>query len=203
MEKCTSMDYGLTKKVIGLSGYAQTGKDTVAQILVNNYGYKRLAFADAVREGLYKFNPIVDFKMTTRDGYIVDTELVRVADIVNSIGWEKAKQDYKEVRELLQRYGTEAGREIHGSGCWLKIIEDEIAFGEAHKYVLSDIRFPNEYSLVEKYRGTSVRVVRDGIGAVNGHISDSYVPNVDFTIENNGSREELEATIATVLGAIL
>ena len=32
-------------EVIGLTGYAQSGKDTVASILVEKYGYRRIAFA--------------------------------------------------------------------------------------------------------------------------------------------------------------
>jgi dephospho-CoA kinase len=39
--------------IIGLTGYAQSGKDTVANILVENYGYQRVAFADPIRALLY------------------------------------------------------------------------------------------------------------------------------------------------------
>ena len=35
--------------VLGLMGKAQSGKDTVADILEKDYGFIRLAFADAVR----------------------------------------------------------------------------------------------------------------------------------------------------------
>ena len=35
--------------IIGLSGYARSGKDTVAELLVLNYGFKRVAFADGIR----------------------------------------------------------------------------------------------------------------------------------------------------------
>jgi dephospho-CoA kinase len=45
--------------VIGLTGYAQTGKDTVGEILVRDHGFKRVAFADAVRECVYALNPLI------------------------------------------------------------------------------------------------------------------------------------------------
>ena len=45
--------------IIGLSGYAQVGKDTVAQILVEEYGYSRIGFADIIRNACYRLNPIV------------------------------------------------------------------------------------------------------------------------------------------------
>ena len=46
--------------IIGLTGYAQSGKDTVAKILVENYGFTRIAFADKIREFLYETNPMYD-----------------------------------------------------------------------------------------------------------------------------------------------
>ncbi len=46
--------------IIGLTGYAQSGKDTVANILVERYGFTRVAFADKIREFLYETNPMYD-----------------------------------------------------------------------------------------------------------------------------------------------
>mgnify|MGYP006283771541 FL=1 len=42
--------------IIGLTGYAQSGKDTVASLLVEHYGYERVAFADKIRSFLYEMN---------------------------------------------------------------------------------------------------------------------------------------------------
>lgn len=205
MEKCGSLEYANAAKpfIVGLSGYAQTGKDTVAQILVQKYGYTRVSFADALRTGLYKLNPIVDIDATIRDGYLVDVVPYRLATIVDSIGWERAKTEYSEVRELLQRYGTEAGREIHGASCWIDIVKQQMASNPSARYVISDIRFPNEYELLSQNQGISVRVVRDGVTAVNSHVSDSYVPEVNYTINNNGTKLDLEEEIEKVLGHIL
>ena len=66
---------------IGLVGYSQSGKDTVADILVKNYGYTRVAFADKIREFLYGLNPMVACSPT---GYL--------QDLVNLVGWDAAKQ---------------------------------------------------------------------------------------------------------------
>lgn len=35
--------------IIGLAGYAGAGKDTVGEILVSDYGFKRVAFADSLK----------------------------------------------------------------------------------------------------------------------------------------------------------
>ena len=45
--------------IIGLSGYAQVGKDTVANYLVEKYGFVKVSFADPIREALYKLDPKV------------------------------------------------------------------------------------------------------------------------------------------------
>ena len=72
--------------IIGLSGYARSGKDTVANLLVLNYSIKRLAFADAIKDAVLLLNPILD------NGR-------RVSDVVNDYGWEVAKANI-EVRRL-------------------------------------------------------------------------------------------------------
>jgi 50S ribosomal subunit-associated GTPase HflX len=51
--------------IIGLSGYAQVGKDTVANILVQHHGYKRVAFADKIRECLFALDPIIAVRLST------------------------------------------------------------------------------------------------------------------------------------------
>jgi dephospho-CoA kinase len=45
--------------IIGLSGYARSGKDTAADHLVNEYGFTRYSFAAPMKEAMYRLNPIV------------------------------------------------------------------------------------------------------------------------------------------------
>ena len=47
--------------IIGISGYARSGKDSVANILVQDFGFERRAFADKLREALYALNPIIAY----------------------------------------------------------------------------------------------------------------------------------------------
>jgi dephospho-CoA kinase len=46
--------------IIGLSGYARSGKDTVAELLCLNYGFRRISFADPMREAILILNPKID-----------------------------------------------------------------------------------------------------------------------------------------------
>src|SRR6185369_4994490 len=114
--------------LIGVNGVARSGKDTIGQYLVDNYGFKKLSFAEALRKGLYDINPIiyhtVEFATAYKflSGNIGVIKAVRLKDIIDDEGWEVAKVKYPEVRELMQRYGTEGGRDIHGPDCWTSIL---------------------------------------------------------------------------------
>jgi len=94
--------------IIGLSGYAQSGKDTVAEVLVDNYGFTRVAFADKIREYLYEVNPLVQ---------VVGFEPIYLREIVNSKGWEQAKKN-PYVRKTLQDSGV-----VCPQGIWGRLLD--------------------------------------------------------------------------------
>jgi len=176
--------------IIGLSGYAQTGKDTVAGHLIANYGYRRVAFADPIREALYRLNPVVPV------GEFSSTHL---AQAVNGLGWEETKRLSPETRRLLQVMGTEVGREMFGPDFWVNQ-----AMGNAGKFdkiVLTDVRYPNEYRAIKNRGGILIRIVKPGTGAVNEHESETALDNFSFdaTIVNDGSIYELSQKIDSLM----
>ena len=85
--------------IIGLTGYARSGKDSVAKVLVDHYGFIRLAFADPIRDLLLEVNPILD-------------KGNRLSSLVDEYGWDIAKAQ-PEVRRLLQTLGVGA-RKVFG-----------------------------------------------------------------------------------------
>ena len=99
--------------IVGLSGYARSGKDTVSELLVLNYGFKRMAFADGIREALLALNPIL------HDG-------MRLNEIVQMYGWDVAKSK-DEVRRLLQVMGTEVGRKLIHEDVWVWRLLNQVA----------------------------------------------------------------------------
>lgn len=166
---------------IGLHGFAQSGKDTVGAYLVENYGFVRVSFADAVRDCVYALNPRV---VTRTQG------IPRVRELVDAVGWEDAKKE-PEVRELLQRMGTEVGREIIDCNLWLKI-----AFRKAQgldRIVFTDVRFKNEAEFVRTAGGLVVKIERNGVTSINGHASDAGLPDsdVDYVLPNHGDLQNL------------
>jgi len=176
------------RMIIGLSGYATSGKDTVAKILIEDYGYTRIAFADPIREAVYILNPIV------KDGF-------RVQGLVDVYGWEVAKTDYPEIRRLLQVFGSELGREKFGNNFWVN--QALFGIGNANsKVVITDVRFPNEASAIKMYESAQVwRITRPGIQPVNTHISETALDSYafDHTIVNDAGLNDLQQTIKLLL----
>ncbi len=184
------MQYAKGIPLIGLCGYAQVGKDTVAGFLVQQ-GWTRVAFADALRDVLYALNPIVVYGGGTE---------ARVKDLVDHHGWDKAKVDYPEIRVLLQRLGTEAGRETLGENLWVRIGEEKIE-GAGTPVVVTDCRFPNEINLIKRRKGTLIWIERPGTGAANAHASEHSVnrDDCDLVINNNGTFEDLYRKIGKMI----
>lgn len=176
--------------IIGLTGYAQSGKDTVAKILVESYGFTRIAFADKIREFLYEVNPMVG---CSPSGYL--------KELVNLKGWDVSKQE-PQVRRLLQDTGVGA-RKLFGENFWVTQALKDISFGS--NYVISDVRFENEADQIKFTGGQIWRIQRIGVEAVNNHVSETQMDNypVDQRFMNNGTLEDLELLIKTRMTALL
>ena len=91
--------------IIGLSGYAQSGKDTVAKTLVEQYGFTRVAFADKIRQLAQEVNPLVG-------------DSIHLNELLDEYGWDVAKQN-PYVRQFLQQLGVGA-RKLFGEEFWIK-----------------------------------------------------------------------------------
>jgi hypothetical protein len=186
MSMFTDKELGITPNynLIGLTGYAQVGKDTFASILVEKYGYRRIAFADTIRSFLYEVNPMVG---CSPSGYL--------KELVNLVGWDKAKQE-PQVRRLLQDTGV-AARTLIGEDVWISAALADLDPSE--KVVVTDVRFKNEAEMIRLLGGQLWRIKRFNTNAVNDHVSeidlDGYA--VDQIFLNNGTLEDLEVLVQT------
>lgn len=162
--------------IIGLSGYAQSGKDTAAELLCLNYGYTRRAFADPMREALLRLNPKID-------------SITHVQHLVDDYGWDIAKKN-PEVRRLLQHMGTEVGRGMFGENFWL--VRTIAGLAPENKVVISDVRFPNEARAIKELGGVVWRILRKSVEPINPHPSEHAMKDYEFdhTILNNNSLDD-------------
>ena len=181
--------------IIGLSGYAQSGKDTVAQILVDNYGYTRVAFADKIRELLYEMDPPLPI------GYGLEAHVVGLQNYVEIYGWETGKQNLT-VRSMLQNIGLGA-RKVFGEDFWVKQALSSCKPWE--KIVVTDVRFKNEADYLKGFPNAQLwRIKRNGVQAVNAHVSETEMDGypVDQIFTNNETIEDLTALVKVRMGLL-
>lgn len=183
-------------RLIGLTGRAGAGKNEAAKALVAA-GWAEDAFANRMRTAMLALDPWIDVDALGRG------TVVRLADIITRCGWDDAKRTYPEIRRLLQQFGTEAGRDIHGVDCWVNALFDcylddsgRRAFGDG--LVICDVRFNNEAEGVRELGGIVVEIVRPGLAALpGGHASEAGVDPtlIDHTLHNAGSVAALHQAI--------
>lgn len=184
--------------IVGISGFAGSGKDTAAEVLIREYGFTRVAFADALREMAYAIDPYVRTDTFSPGLY----PFIRLSKLIDSVGWDDAKNNQQDVRRLLQRLGTEAGREILGENIWVKTALDN---ADANDIVVTDVRFPNELQGIYERRGFALRIERPGVGPRNDHASETSLTDARFsrTIINDGTIEELHQKVVDFIEPIL
>jgi hypothetical protein len=155
--------------LIGMVGKAGSGKNYLAKHALLPAGYVPLALANH-----FKVDAVV------RDGAPIDEVFFT--------------QKSDETRALLQRRGTEEGRHVYGEDIWIRTLEAWIAAFVASgstRFVITDVRFPNEADWVRQMGGKLVRVTgRGGLsGALSFHPSetalDDYPGAFDLTLDNS------------------
>lgn len=177
--------------IVGIGHNYQVGKDTAADALCRDLGYRKISFADKLREFMLEVDPMVS-SSTARVN--VDVGHGRFRWSVIGLGYETAKQTYPEVRRLLQAAGL-AARKLFGEDFWV-----DQAFrgvGMDDRVVFADVRFPNEAQAVLDADGFLLKVVRPGY-AGDDHVSEQALAGFDawdLVITNDGSVTELEQKV--------
>jgi len=170
--------------IIGISGYARAGKDTTADFLVANHGFKKMSFADPMRQALLRLDPI----LRVGEGLVMN-----LSQALSVMNWDELKAESPDIRPLLQRLGTEVGREMFGQNFWV-----DLAMKEAQKHekvVFADVRFQNEAQAIKDLGGEVWRVEREGYSAANDHVSERDMDefNFDYILRNDYDLSVLES----------
>jgi hypothetical protein len=99
-------------------------------------------------------------------------------------------------RRIMETIGTDWGRKTITEGLWTDVAEARIRalMGAGKSVVVDDMRFANEFELIERLGGRTIRIDRRGRvptsmeGRLNGHFFDYY-------IANDGSRQEFRDVV--------
>lgn len=177
-------------QVVGLSGKARCGKDYLSNKVVEPLGFLPLALAN-------------HFKVSAGAKGIegLPADMVDVQQL-----WEKNKDELH--RNALQQEGTERGRNIFGPMIWCRHLELWMYYFATKgftKFVVTDVRFPNEIEWIKSLGGKVYRITGRGglVGGLLAHESelaldayDGYDGIVDNSPENKKwVIEELESLL--------
>jgi hypothetical protein len=182
-------------KLIGLTGYAGSGKDLVAALL-KMVGYTRFGFADAVREEVSK--SFEDYYAIPQFPDHILACWLSCATLGKDVLYEKPM--YGPARQLLQWWGTEY-RRAEDHAYWINKCHKAIQASIGPKpVVISDIRFLNEAAWIERWDGIVWRIERPGLKS-DGHRSEDECNMIraDYTIHNDGDLQHLANQVLTAL----
>ena len=72
-------------------------------------------------------------------------------------------------------------------------------------WVITDMRFKNEYDTIKDYGGYAIKVTRPGVNPVNSHSSEDDLVDAKFNYEicNDGTLDDLENKVRDVLSDLL
>jgi energy-coupling factor transporter ATP-binding protein EcfA2 len=169
-------------RIIALTGYAGSGKSTVASALVR-LGYTHTKFAGPLKgmlRALYRSTDMPFAEIERR----IEGDLKEIPDrLLNG----------RTPRQAMQWLGTEWGRGYFGDDFWVGMWAAGLRNGK--RYVVDDCRFPNEADAIRSRGGVIVFIDRPGVGPVNDHVSERLPTTPDVTLTNDGSLQDLSEKV--------
>lgn len=173
--------------LIGITGAARAGKDTLASIFVQQ-GLRQMTFAEPIKAiaSLVSGEPLSNF-------YADDLK----EQHSEALGMTR--------RRAMQLIGTDMFREAFGPNVWARCSMAEWEKRGKPATVLSDVRYDNEAQAIRSAGGLVIRIVRpDNVGLTGEaalHSSERGVSDdlVDIEIVNDGTIGELKHEALKVL----
>ena len=162
--------------IIGLHGRAQAGKDTVYERALAIWGdwiVERRSFADKLYESAAAALGVE----------VADLQRLKTKPFA-FVGVEDPEPFYKAhtVREYLQRYGTEAHRDVFGEDFWVQQLD---LTGHSNRLVfVTDVRFDNEAAAIRRAGGKIIEVIGDKVGAYQHRSEAGLTDPPDYVIYN-------------------
>lgn len=170
--------------LIGLIGNAGSGKDTMADYLVKNYGFEKLSFGKILKDVV---SIIFNWNRKLLEGDNLESRIFRETE---DIWWSEQLKFKVTPRKILQKIGTELFRNNFNDNIWIlsliRKINDKI--NSKKNIIITDIRFNNEYEYLKNLNFLFVKISNNNIKNLN-HSSESYINDFkyDYLIENNSS----------------
>jgi len=140
--------------IIGICGFMGSGKDTIADYLVNIHGYKRESFANSLKDSV-----AVTFNW---DREMLEGRSKKSREWRETVDqWWATRLNMPDLtpRWVLQYWGTEVVRNSFHDDMWIASLEHKLATSK-DDIVITDCRFPNELEAIRELGGQVIRVKR-------------------------------------------
>jgi hypothetical protein len=198
--------------IIGVCGFIGSGKDTIADYLVNFHEFRRESFANTLKDAV---SAVFGWDRTMLEGRTKQARDWR--EQVDPWWAERLSMPTLTPRLMLQIWGTEVCRKGFHDDIWIASLENKLR-NSTDNIVISDCRFPNEISSIKRAGGTIVWVQRGELPAwynlavsanqghnlsvqelkrIGIHASETAWVGTDFDyiLDNNGSIDDLYSQI--------
>ena len=186
--------------IIGICGLIGSGKDTVAQYLINNHNFEKISFADKLKDAV---STMFDWDRDLLDGKTDESREWR--EQVDPY-WTAETGEEITPRLVLQKFGTECMRQGFYDGIWVSLTKQHILKNPKKHFVIPDVRFPNEAKMLYEVGGEVWHVKRGedplwfriyqdvGVEPKDVHSSEWAWAHTKFTnvVENNGTLDQLK-----------
>ena len=193
--------------IIGICGFQSSSKDTIGDLLVNKYCFKKLSFAAVIKDIL---SIMFGWSRDKLEGLTEEDRKWR--EQIDP--WWAKTLDMPQLtpRYVLQYFGTDLFRKHWHPDIWVKVVESQL--NKYENIVITDCRFENEINLIRQYGGKLIHIYRklpswfndykagkDSIEAIQLHPSEtSWIrQHFDYEINNNGTIIELHNKISDII----
>lgn len=193
--------------IVGVCGLIGSGKDTIADYLVNIHQFRRDSFAASLKDAV---SAVFGWDREMLEGRSRSSREWR--EQVDAWWAARLGMPHLTPRWVLQNWGTEVCRRGFHEDIWVASVENKLRRSQ-DDVVISDCRFPNEVEAIRRAGGLVIRVIRGPAPAWWGdavatpdlmpqmypqvHASEWSWAATDFdrVIPNHGTLDELYAQI--------
>ena len=165
--------------IIGICGFIGSGKDTVADYLVNFHEFRRESFANTLKDAVAA---VFGWDRTLLEGRTKEAREWR--EQVDPWWAERLAMPTLTPRWVLQYWGTEVCRKAFHDDIWIASLENKLR-NSKDNVVISDCRFPNEIQSIRDAGGKIVWVQR-------GELPDWYDTAIEANLGHNYAVQDLK-----------
>ncbi len=140
--------------IVGICGLIGSGKDTIAEHLIQNHKFVKISFADKLKDAVAT---MFDWPRDMLDGKTEQSRFWR--EQVDQF-WTAETGREITPRLVLQEFGTECMREGFFDGIWVSLVKHKLINNPETNWVIPDVRFPNEAKMLYQIGGEVWRVKR-------------------------------------------